>query len=112
MGRGDHPGELEQMVLLSVLALGDDAYGMTIRRHLAEEGGRDVTPPTVYSALDRLESKGWVSSSLGEPTTERGGRAKRYFRVEPEGVAVLREARARMDRLWQDAPLEPDPEAP
>ena len=113
MGRGDHLGELEQLVLLSILAVDDqEAYGMRIREELRETGGRDVTAPTVYSALERLEEKGMVASELGQPTAERGGRAKKLFRVEAEGVEALREVRARMDRLWAAASLEPDPEAP
>lgn len=109
MGRGDHLGEFEQLVLLSILALDDDeAYGMRVRDELRETGGRDAAVPTVYSALERLEDKGLVSSSLGEPTPERGGRAKKLFRVEPAGVTALREARGALDRLWSAA----DPEAP
>lgn len=112
MGRGDHLGEFEHLVLLSILALEeDDSYGVQIRDELRETGGRDVAAPTVYSALERLEEKGLVSSELGEPTPERGGRAKKLFRVEPAGVAALRGARARLDRLWAAAALEPDPEA-
>ena len=84
---------------------------MRIREELRETGGRDVTAPTVYSALERLEEKGMVASELGQPTAERGGRAKKLFRVEPEGVEALREVRARMDRLWAAASMEPDPEA-
>lgn len=113
MGRGDHLGEFEQLVLLSILALDqDDAYGMRIREELRETGGRDVSAPTVYSALERLEEKGMVASTLGEPTPERGGRAKKLFRVEPTGEKALRRARARLDRLWAAASLEPDPETP
>ncbi len=113
MGRGDHLGEFEELVLLSILALeDDDAYGMRVREELRETAGRDVAVPTVYSALDRLESKGLVSTELGEPTPERGGRAKKLFRVEPAGVEALRESRAMLDRLWAAASLEPDPGAP
>lgn len=113
MGRGDHLGEFEELVLLSILALeNDEAYGMRIRDELRETAGRDVAVPTVYSALDRLESKGLVTSELGEPTPERGGRAKKLFRVEPAGIEALRASRARLERLWAAASLEPDPEAP
>lgn len=104
MGRGEHLGELEQLVLLAVLSLeGEDAYGMRVRQVLEERAGRDVSVPTVYSALDRLEAKGLVTSRLGEATPERGGRAKKLFTVEPTGVAALREARRMFDRMWEAA---------
>ena len=92
----------EQLVLLALLSLKDDtAYGMNIRTALREHAGRDVSVPTVYSALDRLESKGLVSSQLGEPTSERGGRAKRMFCVEPEGVRVLESVQRTLKTMWQ-----------
>ncbi len=102
MGRGDQLAAFEQLVLLALLSLdGDRAYGMNIRAVLREEAGRDVSVPTVYSALDRLEGKGFVTSWLGEATQVRGGRAKRIFKVEPAGVAALHEARARFDAMWR-----------
>jgi len=102
MGHGDQLAAFEQLVLLALLSLhGDEAYGMNIRQVLQDEAGRDVSVPTVYSALDRLESKGFVSSTLGDPTPERGGRAKKLFRVEPEGVRALQEARRTLETLWE-----------
>lgn len=101
----------EQLVLLALLSLeGDEAYGMNIRRVLLEEAGRDASVPTVYSALDRLESKGFVTSRLGTPTPERGGRAKRIFRVEPEGVRALQEVRRTLENLWEIGGLAADAE--
>jgi PadR family transcriptional regulator, regulatory protein PadR len=98
---------LEQLVLLALLSLdGADAYGMNIRQVLREHAGRDVSVPTVYSALDRLESKGFVASRLGEATPERGGRAKRLFRVEPAGVRALRDVRRTLKAMWQLGGLE------
>ena len=108
MGRGDHLGEFEQLVLLAVLSLGEGAYGMTIREELRDTAGREVSVPTVYSALSRLEEKGLVSAEMGEPTPERGGRAKKFFRVEPAGVAALRASRGALERLWDAAALEPE----
>jgi PadR family transcriptional regulator len=102
MGHGDQLAAFEQLVLLALLSLdGDEAYGMNIRQVLQDEAGRDVSVPTVYSALDRLESKGFVTSTLGDPTPERGGRAKKLFRVEPEGVRALQEARRTLETLWE-----------
>jgi PadR family transcriptional regulator, regulatory protein PadR len=110
MGRGDQLPAFEQLVLLAVLALGDhDAYGMNVRQVLRDEAGRNVSVPTVYSALDRLEAKGFVTSRLGEVTPERGGRAKKLFRVERAGVEALRAARQSIDNLWSLAGLEAEP---
>ena len=102
MGRSGHMAAFEQLVLLALLSLeGDEAYGMNVRRVLRDQAGRDVSVPTVYSALDRLESKGLVSSRLGQATQERGGRAKRLFRVEPAGVRALQEVRKTLEAMWQ-----------
>jgi DNA-binding PadR family transcriptional regulator len=110
MGRGDQIPAFEQLVLLAVLSLdGDDAYGMNIRQVLREQAGRNVSVPTVYSALDRLEAKGFVSSRLGDVTPERGGRAKKLFRVERAGIRALREARRALESMWQVARLDESP---
>lgn len=102
MGQGDQLAAFEQLVLLALLSLDDDeAYGMNIRQVLQDQAGKNVSVPTVYSALDRLESKGFVSSRLGAPTAERGGRAKKLFHVEPAGVAALRELRQTLENMWQ-----------
>ena len=102
MGRGDYLAAFEQLVLLALLSLeGDEAYGMNIRRVLRDEADRNVSVPTVYSALDRLEAKGLVSSHLGQATPERGGRAKKLFRVEPAGVRALEGVRRTLENMWQ-----------
>ena len=90
MPRGDLLGSLELIVLLALVRLKANAYGMTIRREIEERTGRNLSIGAVYATLDRLESKGYVSSFLGEPTAERGGRAKRLFRIEAEGNQALR----------------------
>jgi len=106
MGRGDRLAAFEQLVLLALLSLeGDEAYGMNIRQILRDRAGRDVSVPTVYSALDRLESKGLVSSQLGQATAERGGRAKKLFRVEAAGLRALREVRQTLEAMWQASGL-------
>lgn len=105
--RGDQLAAFEQLVLLALLSLdGDTAYGMNIRRILRDHAGRDVSVPTVYSALDRLEGKGFVASRLGEATAERGGRAKRLFRVLPAGERALLDARRTLKAMWQIGGLE------
>jgi PadR family transcriptional regulator, regulatory protein PadR len=86
-------GEFEQVVLLAILGLQDQgAYGVSIRDKIAEHTHRDPTPGAIYTTLERLESKKLVKSSMGEATPERGGRAKRYYRVTPQGVTALKRA--------------------
>ena len=89
MPRGDLLGSLEHIVLLAVARLGSDAYGMTVRQEILKRTGRDLSIGAVYATLERLEQKGYVSSSMGEPTAERGGRAKRHFQIEANGEQAL-----------------------
>src|SRR5438445_12050749 len=89
MPRGDLLGSLEHIVLLALVRLGAKAYGMTVRREIEERTGRDISIGAVYTTLQRLEAKGYVSSFTGEPTAERGGRAKRFFRIEADGERAL-----------------------
>jgi len=86
----DALGSLEHIVLLAVMRLGSHAYGMTVRSEIENATGRDISIGAVYATLGRLESKGFIRSYAGEPTAERGGRAKRYFEMTAEGEAVLR----------------------
>ena len=85
-------GDFEQLVLLGVLRLDDGAYGAAIRREIHERSGRDVSINAVYTTLDRLESKGFLKSWVGEPTAERGGRGKKFYALRPAGVSALRHA--------------------
>ena len=82
-------GEFERIVLLSLIRLKDQAYGVAIRQHLTDVLGRDISIGAVYTTLQRLEEKGYVSSFLGEPTAARGGRAKRFFRIDAPGADAL-----------------------
>jgi PadR family transcriptional regulator, regulatory protein PadR len=82
-------GEFEQVVLLAILRLGDNAYGVTIRSEIAACTGRDAAPGALYTTLDRMEEKGIVRSWLGDATPQRGGRAKRYFSLTKPGRAAL-----------------------
>ena len=85
-------GELEHLILLTLLRLGEGAYGVEVRRELKGRAGRDVSPGTIYPTLDRLERKGLVSSSMSEPLPERGGRSRRLYSVEPAGLRAARES--------------------
>jgi DNA-binding PadR family transcriptional regulator len=89
MSRRGYLGEFEHMVILALLRLADQAYGVTVRREIEERTGREVSVGAIYATLGRLENKGYVSSRLGDPTPERGGRSKRYFRVTAKGVAAV-----------------------
>ena len=86
---GDSLGEFEQLVMLAVLRLGDDAYGTSIREELKARAERDVSPGAVFTTLERLESRGLVVSRYGEPTAERGGRRKRFYELNAEGRRAL-----------------------
>ena len=90
MPRGDLLGSLEHIVLLALIQLKSNAYGMTVRREIEARTGRNISIGAVYTTLERLQAKGYVSSLVGEPTAERGGRAKRLFRIEAEGEQALR----------------------
>jgi PadR family transcriptional regulator PadR len=104
MRKRDYLGSFELMVLLALIRLGENAYGVPISREIEERSGREVALGSVYATLERLEEKGLVSSELGEPTAERGGRAKRYFRVTAKGVRQVRETQLVLRKLWQGLP--------
>jgi PadR family transcriptional regulator, regulatory protein PadR len=97
-------GEFELMILLAVIYLGEEAYGVPISRELEKRRRRVVSVGSVYAALERLESKGLVSSNLGDPTPERGGKAKRYFRVTKAGLRQVQESRRILTNLWRGLP--------
>ena len=104
MGKGEYPGEFEMVVMLTLLHLGDRAYGMTIRLEIEERTGRPVSIGAVYTTLRRLQRKGFVSSQLGEPSPSRGGRAKKYFTLEPDGFEALQRSREMFATLWRGVP--------
>jgi PadR family transcriptional regulator, regulatory protein PadR len=93
-------GEFERAVLMAIARLGSDAYGVPIKQILENRLGRRVSTGAVYTTLDRLEEKGFVTSWLGEPSAVRGGRAKRFYRVEADGSAALSESRDVTSALW------------
>ena len=104
MTLGTHLSDFELIVMLVLLRLGDEAYGVPIAREIEEQTGREVKLGSVYATLERLEEKGFVASELGEPTRERGGRAKRYFHATKHGIRKVRETRQALTRLWQNVP--------
>jgi DNA-binding PadR family transcriptional regulator len=95
-------GDMEHLVLLAILRLGSEAYGIPILDEVCARSGRGVSRATVYVALKRLEQKGLVTSKLGESTPERGGRAKRFYKLKPAGLKALRESREMFLSLWRD----------
>lgn len=96
--------DFELMILLATLRVGDEAYGVPIAREIEQTGGRQVALAAVYTALDRLERNGMVTSSLGESTPERGGRAKRLFEVTPQGIRAIKQTQRALVALWTDVP--------
>lgn len=97
--------ETEQLVLLALARLRDEAYGVTVRQEIEERSGHPISIAAVYAALDRLERRGFAESWLAEPTPERGGRAKKHFRPTASGAEAVEAARAAMDRMWEGLDL-------
>ena len=104
MKSGSNLGTFDLMILLALMRVGDAAYGVPISREIEETSGRVVALATLYATLTRLEKKGLVTSQLGEPTAERGGRAKRYFRVTARGLREVRDAQRVFTSLWNGIP--------
>jgi PadR family transcriptional regulator, regulatory protein PadR len=100
MGKGDYLGEFEMIVLLAILRLGKNAYGVTILEEIQKRTGRPTSIGAVYATLDRFESKGYVSSKMGDPTRARGGRAKRIFSITAKGSAALEASRKILASMW------------
>lgn len=101
--KGDRLGEFEELTLLAVAALGDDAYGVAVQQRLEKEMRHEVSMGAVYAALERMERKGFLDSSYGEPTAVRGGKRKRLFAVTPLGQRTLRDVRRTREGLWTAA---------
>jgi len=104
MAKREFLGGFELLVLLALIRIGDEAYGVPISEAIEESSGKDVAMGSVYITLERLGQKGLVSSRLGEPTAERGGRAKTYFRITAKGLREVRQARRTLMNLWQGVP--------
>jgi DNA-binding PadR family transcriptional regulator len=94
----------ELMVMLAIIRIGDDAYGVAISNEIEETTGSEVFLGSVYDALARLQEKGLVTSTMGEATAERGGRAKRHFRATSKGIRVVRDTQQSLMKLWRGLP--------
>ncbi|HSC29339.1 MAG TPA: helix-turn-helix transcriptional regulator [Vicinamibacterales bacterium] len=92
-------GDFEHLVLLALVRLGDDAYGMTVRQEIEARTGRTISLGAVYTTLDRLERKAFIRHRIGQPTAERGGRRKKLYRLEPLGARLLRETSRAYERM-------------
>ena len=104
MRKREYLGQLELMVLLAAIRVRGNAYGVSIARAIEESSGRDVALASVYAALERLEGKGLITSVLGEPTAERGGKARTYFAASAAGLKEARDAHATLMRLGSGLP--------
>ena len=100
--------DLEQLLLLSVVQAGDDAHAGSVRDVLKERGERKASLGSIYVTMTRLEERGMVESAMGDPTPERGGKAKRFYRVTDEGMVALHHSRRILDRMWEGVPV-PEP---
>ena len=101
-------GVLEHHAISAIMHLRADAYGKRIRQTVSERTGRDIAIGALYTTLDRMEKKGFVSSWMGDPTPERGGRRKKYYRLEAKGARAWTGFRQETERMWEGLPgLEP-----
>lgn len=100
--KGDRLGEFEELTLLAVCAIKGDVYGVPVQQFVEKQTSRNVTMGAVYSALDRLEDKGYVRSAMGEAAQKRGGKPKRLFEATPAGLKVVKELRRVRERIWQE----------
>ena len=109
MPRTEGLNKIEQLVLLALARLGEGAYGMSVRDEIENRTGRSLSIAAVYNSLDRLERNGFVAAILSTPTAERGGRAKKTFRINASAVSALRDEQAVMEQMWEDVDLPVEP---
>ncbi len=102
--KGNHIGELEELILLTVGILPDDAYGVSVLKELTEQTGRQVNISAIHAVLNRLEEKGLLSSHMGGSTNERGGRRKRFYTLSSAGRESVEEMKAMRDKLYSQLP--------
>jgi PadR family transcriptional regulator, regulatory protein PadR len=104
MRKRNYLGPFELMAMLAVMRLGEEAYGVPVFREIERQYGREVALGSVYATLERLETKGFIVSELGEATPERGGRAKKYFHITPKGLREVRKTQRTLKSLWHGLP--------
>jgi len=102
--KGTHLGEFQEVALLTILVLGNEAYGVSIKQEINKNVNRAISRGALHTALTRLEEKGYLTSRQGEANAERGGRPKRYYEVTNKGKSVLTEAKETRDQLWSKIP--------
>ena len=95
----EHLGEFETLILLALLRLGDDGYGVAVRREIEERTGRNVSLGALYTTFERMERKGYVVSRVGAPSAVRGGRRKKFYRLEPPGASALSRSYGALRRM-------------
>jgi len=101
MATAKHLGEFEHLLLLAILRLGSDVNGADVTQELTRQTGRDPARGTMYVTLDRLEQKGYLTSTMGAPTRERGGKARRLYSLTPDGLAALKRSGQALRAMWQ-----------
>jgi len=99
-----HLTDFELMILLAILRIGDDSYGVPIAREIEQTAKRTVLLGAIYTCLDRLEQNGLVTSTYGDPTPERGGRAKRFFKITAKGLKAVKDTQRAFTALWSGIP--------
>jgi PadR family transcriptional regulator PadR len=104
MTRRNSTGNLDLITMLVLIRLDEEAYGVSISREIKQTIGQEIALGTIYAVLERLERNGLASSTLGESTPERGGRAKRYFRITAKGLREVNRLRRAFGKLWQGVP--------
>lgn len=102
--KGTYLGEFQELVLLTILVLAENAYGVTIQDELGTRTNRNISRGALHTALTRLDEKGYITSEYGGATTERGGRRKRFYKVTHQGNKALEESKALRDQLWSEVP--------
>ena len=95
-----HIGEFEELVLLTIATLGDQAYGVSVLEDIQQRANRKISIGALHSTITRLEEKGFITSYLGEPTNERGGRRKRFFQLTAQAGQALADMKSLRDQLW------------
>ncbi|GAB4248376.1 MAG: hypothetical protein Tsb0034_27710 [Ekhidna sp.] len=102
--KGNNLGEFEELILLTVASLGNEAYAVSVKKHLEDQANRPTNISAIHSSLYRLEDKGYLCSSFGGATRKRGGKKKRYFQVTNAGFSVLKEAKDLRENYWKTIP--------